>query len=101
MVTFAMTVALVKAMDIMGLVPLRWAINILITPRVQCARIERFSSSLSSLGGVSCVVCGANARARVRLSLTQIARYVGPHADKLFHAIKGLIKRKKPPTQGS
>jgi hypothetical protein len=39
MVTFAMTVALVKAMDIMGLVPLRWAINILITPRVQCACI--------------------------------------------------------------
>lgn len=63
MVTFAMTVALVKAMDIMGLVPLRWAINILITPR--------------------------------------IARYVGPHADKLFHAIKGLVKRKKPPTQGA
>jgi hypothetical protein len=37
MVTFAMTVALVKAMDVMGLVPLRWAINILITPRVGLA----------------------------------------------------------------
>jgi hypothetical protein len=39
MVTFAMTIALVKAMDIMGLIPLRWAINILITPRVPPPRL--------------------------------------------------------------
>jgi len=33
-VTFAVTVAIVKSLDIMGLVPLRWALTILLTPYV-------------------------------------------------------------------
>jgi len=55
-VTFTATVALVKMMDVMGLVPLRWAINFLITPRV--------------------------------------AHFVGPYADRLFSAIKRIVKGK-------
>eukprot|EP01114_Cavostelium_apophysatum_P005991 TRINITY_DN17180_c0_g1_i1.p1 TRINITY_DN17180_c0_g1~~TRINITY_DN17180_c0_g1_i1.p1 ORF type:complete len:219 (+),score=22.44 TRINITY_DN17180_c0_g1_i1:66-722(+) len=34
LVTFAMTVAIVKGLDVMGLVPLRWTLTFLITPRV-------------------------------------------------------------------
>jgi len=34
LITFAMTIALVKGLDVMGLVPLRWALTLVITPRV-------------------------------------------------------------------
>lgn len=34
LVTFAMTVVIVKGLDVMGLVPLRWAMTFMITPRV-------------------------------------------------------------------
>jgi hypothetical protein len=34
LVTFAMTIAVVKGLDLMGLVPLRWALTIFITPKV-------------------------------------------------------------------
>jgi len=51
-VTFAMTVAIVKSLDVMGLVPLRWGLTILLTPYV--ARfigpgLDRIAASLKKL----------------------------------------------------
>jgi hypothetical protein len=34
LITFAMTVAVVKGLDVMGLVPFRWMLTFLITPRI-------------------------------------------------------------------
>jgi len=54
LVTFALVVAIVKTLDVLGLVPLRWMLTIFLTPRVArflTPLVERVSAAFRAVRG--------------------------------------------------